>query len=179
MKNLIINEQQYENLMGNISHKKMFFKYWDKFGGKVDDNFYKLFGFKNTKLDNINKSDVIRFLREWYGNDKAYDKLKTLIEKNPHVVNNCGGYNFKFATDIDEYNQEDGSAYLNIVVLLNNSYVDLSLMGGDVMDLKDAIKDDEIGWEIRNEVQDCVVDYLDEITNQTGIHLTISHLEHI
>jgi len=172
---LIINENQYENLMGNLSHKKMFFKYWDKFGGKVDNNFFKLFGFKHNRLDNINQSEVYRYLAEWIGEEKAYEKFKSLVEENPHEINDCGGYNFEYEMDIDEFDQSTLNVFLNVKVLPGGS-VNLIMVGGDTMSIEDAVRDEEIGSEIESEIQECIYDDIMNFTNQSGITAVIMRI---
>jgi len=39
--------------------------------------------------------------------------------------------------------------------------------------LQKAIDDEEIGYEIESEIEDCVRDYLEQITNKTGVNVTI------
>ena len=161
--------------MGNLAHKKMFFKYWDKFGGSVDENFFKLFGFKYNKLDNVNQSEVYRYLAEWMGEEKAFEKLKTLIEENPHTINDCGGYNFEYELDIDEFDQSTLNVFLNVKVLAGGT-VELIMVGGDILDISDAIRDKEIGFEIESEIQECIYDDIINFTNQTGITAVIMRI---
>ena len=161
--------------MGNLAHKKMFFKYWDKFGGSVDENFFKLFGFKYNKLDNVNQSEVYRYLAEWMGEEKAFEKFKTLIEENPHTINDCGGYNFEYELDIDEFDQSTLNVFLNVKVLAGGT-VELIMVGGDTLDISDAIRDEEIGFEIESEIQECIYDDIMNFTNQTGITAVIMRI---
>lgn len=161
--------------MGNLAHKKMFFKYWDKFGGSVDENFFKLFGFKYNKLDNVNQSEVYRYLAEWMGEEKAFEKFKTLIEENPHTINDCGGYNFEYELDIDEFDQSTLNVFLNVKVLAGGT-VELIMVGGDILDISDAIRDEEIGFEIESEIQECIYDDIINFTNQTGITAVIMRI---
>jgi hypothetical protein len=172
---LIINENQYENLMGNLAHKKLFFKYWDKFGGTVDENFFKLFGFKHNRLDNINQHEVYRYLAEWIGEEKAFEKFKSLVENNPHTIDNCGGYDFEYDLEISEFDQSTLNVFLNVTVKPGGQ-VELIMVGGDIMDISDAIRDEEIGSEIESEIQECIYDDLINFTNQTGITSVIMRI---
>lgn len=175
---LKITEQQYNKLNNSLSLKKAAFKYWDKFGGKIDYNFLMLFGFKNNhmKVEGLTINDMRRFLVEWRGYDKSINLTKELLEKNPHHVggqNWAGGYNFSFNCKnitIDEY-----QIYVEVMVDLTNATVDLIMVGGDVLDLEDAINDSGIGYEIEGEVEDCVTEYMFEnVIDVTGINVTIS-----
>lgn len=173
--NILINEQQYDNLTNTIRYKKMFFKYWDKFGGVADDNFFKLFGFSKGRVENISKNDAYRFLVEWMGPEKAYKKFKSLVDENPHKIRNCGGYNFDYEMEVDEYDQSSQNVYLNVKVLPGGT-VNLIMVGGDVMDIEDAVKDDEIGYEIQQEIQDCIYENIDVFTSNTGVTSVINKI---
>jgi hypothetical protein len=174
--NILINEQQYDNLTNTILYKKMFFKYWDKFGGVADDNFFKLFGFSKGRLDNISKNDVYRFLVEWMGPDRAYEKFKSLVDENPHKIIDCGGYNFDVELEVDEYDQSSQNVYMNVKVLPGGT-VDLIMIDGGIKDIEDAINDENFGGEIQYEIQECVYDEIvDSITSKTGVTSVINKI---
>lgn len=175
---LVITETQFDNLNDSLNLKKTFFKYWDRFGGKIDDNFYNLFGFKNKKLDNINEYDVRSYLREWLGHEKSIEITKELILNNPHNVGEnfiCGGYNFNFYLEIESYS--DDLFYVNVLADVKDpeATVDLIMVGGETYQLKDAIDSDDFGWEIETEIEECVYDYISEnIINKTGVEVSIN-----
>ena len=44
------------------------------------------------------------------------------------------------------------------------------MVGGETMNLKDAVENEEYGWEIQNEIYECIDDFLkDNITNTFGV----------
>ena len=82
-----ITEQQQERLNTYDKVQKMFSKYWDKSGPKINDLFFKLFGFTNFGLEiggNIlRRGNIYRMLRNWYGGENAKLKaIEMLKEKN-------------------------------------------------------------------------------------------------
>jgi hypothetical protein len=51
-------------------------------------------------------------------------------------------------------------------------------MDGRHMSLKDAINDDEVGWEIQSEISDVIQDCLNElIYPRTGIKVDVYYVE--
>jgi hypothetical protein len=170
---LLITENQYDKLTDTLSLKKTLFKFWDKFGGEINDNFLNMFGFKNrTKsVDGLDIYTLRRFLIEWRGLDESLNMAKEIAEKNPHKIDFqpwSGGYIFDFDTDNVEIN--DNQIYLDVLVNLKGGTVDLIMVGGETQDLEDAINNNDYGYEIENEIEDVISDYMiDNITNKTGI----------
>ena len=111
-------------------------------------------------------SHVEKLLRMW--NDLHYlSELSTrtklvpcneeFLNKNPHHIGDCGGYDFEF--DVWEYNI-DGN-HIEITLLINDSRGTVVLMDdGGLMNLFDARTNDEFGWEVENEIQDCLSENL-------------------
>jgi len=52
---LVLTESQVKTIQENLQHRKMFQKYWERFGPGVDENFLNLFGFKRGNLDGMKK----------------------------------------------------------------------------------------------------------------------------
>lgn len=177
-----------ENQMSAItSLKKAFFKYWDKFGGEINDDLLKLFSSQNHRIDIFT---VRGFLRQWLGNEDAHRLAKEIIEKNPHKIGEdnfmCGGYNFDFdlkiAKEINDEREELGVSeiYVNVYVDAKNpkASVNLIMIGGEEHQLYAALKNEDYGWEVENEIQECILDYIEnEITNKTGVPVTIYKLD--
>ena len=66
---------------------------------------------------------------------------------------------------------------MDILVDDLNGEVTLIMTGGETMNLKDALNDEEIGWEIENEIGDTIFDFLRENTSfKTGITITTNKL---
>jgi hypothetical protein len=55
----------------------------------------------------------------------------------------------------------------------------LIMTDGTIHKLKDARDDEEYGWEIENEIEDCIYDYLSEqIENTTGFSFVVGRINY-
>lgn len=181
---LKITEQQLHSINEFLAEKKAFFKYWDRFGGKIDDNFYKLFGFEGTRLPElivgktkIRYYDVLGFLREWLGESKSIEMTEELLKGTHHVVGPIyGGYDYKFT--VSEV-QEKNSTQFTTTVLIDDVNGEVTLFQNEELyKLIDARNEEEFGWEIENEIQDCTDEYLSkEITSRTGIVIVFNDID--
>jgi len=179
---LILTENQFSNLM---STKKAFFKYWDKFGPGINETILKLFSHSTSQHPYGNIGSVRSYLREWLGAENAFNQTKDLILKNPHNIGDdfkCGGYNFNFDLDIYDYRTDDDFSDILVNVTVHtsepNAKVSLVMIGGEEYQLEDALNNEDYGWVIENEIQECIIDYFGEkITNKTGVGLTIYKLK--
>jgi hypothetical protein len=177
----IITEQQQERLNTYDKVQKMFFKYWYKNGPKVDDLFFKLFGFTNFGLEvggfMVSRNDVYRMFRKWHGGDEAKSKAIEMLNQKNYTVNSCGGYNFDF--EVVDYKFEDDIGEIFIIVKpeIEGGTVDLIMVGGETQSLKDAIDNNDYGWEIEGEIADCIYELLHEkITETTGYEIGVEKL---
>jgi len=172
---LVLTESQVKTIQENLQHRKMFQKYWERFGPGVDENFLNLFGFKRGNLDGTNINNVYAHLREFLGYENAMKMTEELILKNPHKIGDggmvCGGYDFKFELSINDI--EDVNIYVDVLVDAEDPNAEVNIVTGETFQLQKAIDDEEIGYEIESEIEDCVRDYLEQITNKTGVNVTI------
>ena len=177
----IITEEQQDRLSAYDKAQKMFFKYWDKNGPKTDDLFYKMFGFTNFGLEiggNIlRRGNIYRMLRNWYGGENAKLKAIEMLKEKNFTVNYCGGYNFDFSV-IDYTVEEDtGEIYVTAKPDIENGTVILMMLNGESQSLKDALNDEEYGWELEGEIADCIYELLHEkITETTGYEIGVEKL---
>jgi hypothetical protein len=171
----IVTEDQFDYMNNFNSYKKIFFKFWDKFGGKVDKSFLKMFGFDHNALtvDNktvMTKSSLYQLLREWYGEENAMEKALEFLNKDKLTVDNCGGYNFDFEIEIVETDVNQGTIFLRVFPDYKNGQVELIMVGQGIRNLYDASNDEDYGDEIKSEVSECIHDYFYEnITDTFGI----------
>jgi hypothetical protein len=182
---LKITEQQLHSINEFLAEKKAFFKYWDRFGGKIDDNFYKLFGFEGTRVPElivgktkIKYYDVLGFLREWLGESKSIKLTEELLKGTHHVVGDpFGGYDYTFT--VSEIQEKDSSQFTTTVLIDDvNGEVSLVMTVGETLKLIDARNNEDIGWEIENEIQDCTDEYLSrEVTSRTGIVIVFNDID--
>lgn len=158
--NIKITENQLNHINEIERLKKTLFKYWDMKGGIVDNTLLSMFGAKNNRLkignQTITIQDFQNWLYDWRGEEQSKKLAETFLNKNPHRIE-CGGYDFEF--DVWEY-QIDGRS-IDITPRINDrrGRVILMMDDGRVMNLYDAISNEDFGWEIENEIQDCLYEY--------------------
>ena len=52
------------------------------------------------------------------------------------------------------------------------------MVGGEILKLVNARNNEDIGWEIENEIQDCTDEYLSrEVTSRTGIVIVFNDID--
>lgn len=178
----IITEEQQDRLSAYDKVQRIFFKYWDKNGPKTDDLFFKLFGFNNFGSssfgENIfNRNDIFRMLRNWYGGENAKLKTIEMLKQKNFKVYSCGGYKFDF--EIVDYKIEEdiGEIYITAKPDVENGVVETIMIGDDVMNLKDALENEDWGWEIEGEIADCIYELLySKITETTGWTIGVEKL---
>ena len=159
---LIITESKYKNII---------FKYFDKFGGEIDNQFINMF-----KLDDrtgmVSYDQAYKYLIEWRGEEESKELAKTLLLQNPHHVDDFGGYNFFFeVVDIDNWGLDDSKS--NVVVKIKVDDLDGTVdINGENRTLEDALDDDDYGWDVDYEVNWGIDEYFKEnITSKTGIKI--------
>lgn len=133
-------------------YKKFAFNYWDKFGPKRDKFLYNFIG-----LDDNNRYtlpfDVYEWLVEWYGGSEGINRKirqysgKLIIAQSY----NMGSYDFEFKPKnlifMDNQIQYDG-------VIIGEGIVDINNGTYEFDNILDAIQDEDIGWEVKDEVVD-------------------------
>jgi hypothetical protein len=151
-------------------HKSVVFKYFDKFGGEVDNQFINMF-----KLDDrtgmVSYDDAYKYLIEWRGEEESKELAKTLLLQNPHHIDEYGGYDFFFEVDdIDYWELDEKKPNVVVSVKVNDLSGTVTVSNGENRTLEDALNDDDYGWEIDSEVNWGINDYFkDKITSKTGI----------
>jgi len=179
---ILIKENQLEALKKLESMKKMFFKYWDKNGGVLDQTMFKLFGFDKITYQIgdkywLSKDEVRKWLIEWRGEEKSRQLLDKILNSNPYKVDNCGGYEFEF--DVFHY-EVDSSYNVTIDVKIDDKRgrVMLMMLDGRMERLSDAIRNDEYGWEVENEIIDCIwVYFKDKVYTNLGYNIDVESWE--
>jgi hypothetical protein len=167
-----ITEEQFEKLQEIDSYKNMIFKYWDKFGPGISKEMIKLFGISFGK-SSIRMTDLQRWLREYLGEEKIKESSKSFLENKEHHINDCGGYDFYFTFN---HSFEDGQYLFDITVDDIRGTVILIMTDGTIHKIKDA-RNEEFGWEIENEVEDCIHDYISKnLEDKTGVPFVFEKL---
>ena len=176
-----ITENQLDYIKNQEIYKNILFKYWDKTGPKITDTTAALFGIVNH-YGNLNKtgirmSDVQRWLTEYIGFDKAKEIALNFLNKDFHTIDNCGGYNFNFKAYQVEINENE--CLMKILVDDKNGTVRLVNVDNSEFNLRDAIDNDDYGWEIENEIEDCMFEYISEnVENITGLSFVIDSIRY-
>ncbi len=154
--------------------KNILLKMWKEDPFLDNDKLRKLCIFKYTQ---VKKADS--WFREYLG-PKAGQIMDSILRSNVqdykhHILK--GGYDFEIEVlsyEIDEYDE------LNITCkILPGGEVSIIMDDGRTLDLKDAVDDEEIGWEIKAEINDCIEDYFYEeiqIRNKTGYSITVEYV---
>jgi hypothetical protein len=120
---------------------------------------------------------LIELLRDFLGREQSVKLTEELLQKTFKTdrYNFSGGYSFDFKAKIID--QEDGE-YFNVdVYILPGSEVDLVMTGDGVRDLKQALNDQSIGFEIEREVKEIIDEiFTEEITYKTGVVVDLETL---
>lgn len=170
-----ITESQLSRLEDSRKMKKMIFKYWDITKPGLSSELFKLFS-----LDNRNNFDfnILRhWLIEYLGVDNVKKNISKYLNNKTFGIHECGGYNFEFTVDKYSFiDGEYGDTELELVITIDdvNGTVALIMIDGEILNLRDAINNEEFGWEIRNETEDCILDFLDKnILEKYGVRSTL------
>jgi hypothetical protein len=158
----IITESKYKNTM---------FKFWDKFGGQVDELFIGAFGLDNPNND-ITYDQAYKNLIEWRGEEESKELTKTLLLQNPHHIDNYGSYDFFFeVTDIKNWELDNDEP--NVIVDVNINILDGEVtISGETFKLDEALNNEDYGWEVADEINWGINDYFKEnITPKTGVNI--------
>ena len=174
-----ITESQYRRLVEDVEspsenilkYKDAFFKYWDRFGPGITPKMFKVFGLDFYRRYEYKKL-VYDMLMEYIGEETAINKTYEFLRTDDHHID-CGGYDYTF--NVTEIKFTGKIARLTVLVNDKDGEVDLIMIDGGVLNLADAINDEEIGFEIRGEIYDCIEDYLTlNVEDKFGV---VCHLE--
>jgi hypothetical protein len=159
MKNLE-NNSVIEELQNNI-----LLKMWKEDPVLDNDRLQKLCIFNYQQIQKVDD-----WFREYLGPraKKIIDSI--LKEKNHHI--SSGGYEF----DIEiSYDIKDDEVEI-LCEILHGGEVTIIMGDGRTLNLEDAVNDEEIGWEIKGEIHDCIEDYFYKkirIRDKTGYSIFV------
>ena len=120
---------------------------------------------------------LIELLRDFLGREQSVKLTEELLQKTFKTdrYNFSGGYSFDFKVKIID--QEDGEYFKVDVYILPGSEVDLVMTDEGVRDLKQALNDQSIGFEIESEVKEIIDEiFTEEITYKTGVVVDLETL---
>lgn len=159
---ILIKEEQLDDV-----RKKLLRKIWSK-RPYWDDGYLISIGIKN---DWEARDKAIGWFAEFIGDEKIEKILEDNFGGHNLRVNNCGSYDFEFdIVDYTLYDENEGNrrrgdeTYLHLVIEVDCK-VDkkrgrVVIQDDEEMSLEDALNNDEIGWEVSNEMIDCISRYL-------------------
>ena len=120
---------------------------------------------------------MIRILKNFLGREQSVKLTEELLQQTFKTdrYNFSGGYRFEFkVTPI--IHQEEGQMWVEVYIL-PGGVVDLFLTGNGITDLKEALNDQSIGFEIENEVKEIIDEiFTEEITYKTGVRVDLETL---
>jgi hypothetical protein len=111
------------------------------------------------------------------GREQSVKLTEELLQKTFKTdrYNFSGGYSFDFKAKIID--QEDGEYFKVDVYILPGGEVDLVMTDEGVRDLKQALNDQSIGFEIESEVKEIIDEiFTEEITYKTGVVVDLETL---
>ena len=120
---------------------------------------------------------LIELLRDFLGREQSVKLTEELLQKTFKTdrYNFSGGYSFEFEVTPIIY-QEEGQMWVEVYILPGGE-VDLIMTGDGVRDLKQALNDQSIGFEIESEVKEIIDEiFTEEITYKTGVSVDLETL---
>lgn len=157
----IITETQHAE---NIEYiKPLAFKYWTKYGPKEFD-VDKVMGVFSIPNTNRNIGMVNEWLWEWYGGNEGITKMLSKYEGQ--VFRGVEGtYNFKFfVKGISIYAHGDVEIYFDKAVIDGDGELYVEYEDEILTSVYKALSyNDDVGWEIEDEIRGIVVETLEKI----------------
>ena len=117
----------------------------------------------------------IRKVEEWfreYLGPKAKQIIDSILRKKEHHISS-GGYDFDIV--IDSYDIDSSDINIKCEILPGGE-VSIIMDDERTLNLEDAVEDEEIGWEIRGEIDDCITGFFYrnlQIRDKTGYGINI------
>jgi len=120
---------------------------------------------------------LIKSLKDFLGGEQSVKLTEELLQKTFKTdrYNFSGGYSFEFKVTPIIY-QEEGQMWVEVYILPGGE-VDLIMTGDGARDLKHALNDQSIGFEIESEVKEIIDEiFTEEITYKTGVSVDLETL---
>jgi len=157
---VIINENNVNGIL---------LKLWEK-NPYLDPVQMKMFGLSEHNLS------VMREFRKYLGEGEIEKRLYDIIKIGKYYeITDCGNYKFKF--QIIDWSVDDGEIRIKCWVDVDNGSVILIHDDNNVeRSLNDVLHNEDIGWEIRQEMEDCIGDWFNDngkLNYYTGLLILI------
>ena len=161
----IDNDSKFVEFEGNTIiediQKKMLLKMWKEEPVINNERLQMLCVFNHQQMKKVGE-----WFREYLG-PKAIQIVDSILGKKEHHIS-IGGYNLDIVIESYDIDSNDISI---ICKVLPGGTVSLIMDGERTLDIEDAVNDEEIGWEIEGEINDCIIDFLYknlQIRDKTG-----------
>ena len=155
----IVDESQFKLLLNKL--KPSIFKYWDKKGPGLTNNFYSTFSISSFR----NIEYMVELLSEWMGGE---EKLIKFIKKDEgetfRIID--GGYNFQII--LDEVTVNEYQVYLHVRVMPGGTVTLIFHDDAPTLSIEDAVSNDRFGWEISSEIKDTIFDNFFKFFSEFG-----------
>ena len=145
-------------------------KYWDKKSHPIFDESLA----EHLNMD-VRDSDLSDLFIQYLGEDELIERLDNITNKYSTwtPINSCGTYEFDFVVRTFEIEYEHSMVYIYINVKLEGSVV----IDGVEMSIGVALGNDDYGWEVEDEIKDCVNNTIhDEVESETGLYSSIQFI---
>jgi len=157
---VIINENNVNGIL---------LKLWEK-NQYLDPVQMKMFGLSEHNLS------VMQEFRKYLGEGEIEKRLYDIIKIGKDFeINDCGNYEFTF--QITDWSVDNGE--IRIKCWLDSENGTMSFIhdeNGEERSLDDVLHNDDYGWEIRMEVEDCIGDWINDnikLNYYTGLLILI------
>jgi hypothetical protein len=174
----IISEDQHKKVSEISGFKKLFFKYWDKFGPSISEINQSFSAVDLVKNNRIDKHDLNKWLVEWRGLKETIQYIEQSMngEHNVNEYETFGGYDFNFSFDnykFEEDKKRPGVYYLHCDCYVDdiNGVVELIAADGESYSIEEAINNDDYGWEIKSEVDWGIKEWVKHIEDKSGVDI--------
>lgn len=121
----------------------------------------------DTSIFMLSIEECYDYLSEFLGKDGVLKALNGLVGKKYHISD--GGYNYDFKL---EYMKQDGDEFRLNMYIYQDGEVEI-IGDGNIINIIDAMDDEEIGWEIKMEMKDCIIIFLKKFVGDISDSATI------
>ena len=158
---VIINENNVKGIL---------LKLWEK-NPYLDPTLLKMFGLS------ANSISVVEEFQKFLGDEEIEKRLYDIIKlRTDFEITDCGNYKFKF--QITDWSVKNGEIRIKCWVDSENGSMSfIHDENGEERSLDDVLHNDDYGWEIRMEVEDCIGDWINDnikLSYYTGLLMLIA-----
>lgn len=167
--NILITEDQHDRLKKYEFYRKMFGKYWDKYGPGYDDIFLQFF---ETEKNNFREWQIQQLLMDYVGKEEALKKSFEFLQ-GTHKFKD-GGYDFTFEITKSVLSNDPLGIIVDVVVNTDSGTV---VVAGDEMTISDALDDDDLFRDVEEDIGECIWDYfMTNVSKKYGVEVRINKL---